>query len=560
MQYSLKDIKVNFGNYLFFSISIFLINVGIFAHPIDFFYETKVNFGFISNIAIYIICLLNFFYLIKFIKNKIRFDHIIKVFFLIYFLQGVGSLNLWVFNDVLFREIGKYAIFYFISSLTVMLIVLNIINNKNKNLIELSGFFQLLILFTILTIVILKANPFLNGYGVYLIDFTSFIKKTFLINSNGLGRLSAVICIVFYNYFIFSKNKNFKIIYFLTSLFFLSLTLVTEGRLNFIFVHISLIILTFLSNLSLKGKISFFLLMVVLAQCIYKIDIKIRKNRIMDAKNIIHLESQIKEVENLLKKIEKENIIVKEEENIIFTDDGLKATEDKITHAKKEEIIKNLDIMSGDQKSMLNEDQLKKLDELLKNKILENKTKGDHDLQYLDYNSGRVLGNLTTTNPFRNVETAPIFLRFYNEDIEKKYPFIKKINDYTNGRVYKWIVIAYRNQYVFLGAGPQIDRKILYDYSLIGNNDSASALFYTYAVSGLLGVTALIYFHLLILYNYIIKKNAIKTIRENPTQTLSLTLIIMVLLRAVFENSYAIYGFDFLILIFSLINLNNNKN
>jgi hypothetical protein len=300
--------------------------------------------------------------------------------------------------------------------------------------------------------------------------------------------------------------------------------------------------------------------MVVLAQCIYKIDIKIRKNRIMDAKNIIHLESQIKEVENLLKKIEKENIIVKEEENIIFTDDGLKATEDKITHAKKEEIIKNLDIMSGDQKSMLNEDQLKKLEELLKNKILENKTKGDHDLQYLDYNSGRVLGNLTTTNPFRNVETAPIFLRFYNEDIEKKYPFIKKINDYTNGRVYKWIVIAYRNQYVFLGAGPQIDRKILYDYSLIGNNDSASALFYTYAVSGLLGVTALIYFHLLILYNYIIKKNAIKTIRENPTQTLSLTLIIMVLLRAVFENSYAIYGFDFLILIFSLINLNNNKN
>ena len=67
---------------------------------------------------------------------------------------------------------------------------------------------------------------------------------------------------------------------------------------------------------------------------------------------------------------------------------------------------------------------------------------------------------------------VPKILRFNNDVIAKKYPILKKANDYTNGRLYKWMIIFHRNISIFLGSGSQMDRVILYDEGLFGNNDA----------------------------------------------------------------------------------------
>lgn len=179
----------------------------------------------------------------------------------------------------------------------------------------------------------------------------------------------------------------------------------------------------------------------------------------------------------------------------------------------------------------------------------------DRKITYLKVNSGRVYQYLKTSNNFEGCKICPEFL--WNE---KPNTILEKLNNITNGRFYKWSVVLYTNPKRIFGNGSNADRVILskkflkIEYGNV-NNDSASSIIYMYSASGIVGCMALLIFLLLIFTKFIedYKKNYLK---NNSVIVCTWAIIIMVIIRSLFENSYAILSVDLFVMIASLTFLN----
>jgi O-antigen ligase len=118
----------------------------------------------------------------------------------------------------------------------------------------------------------------------------------------------------------------------------------------------------------------------------------------------------------------------------------------------------------------------------------------------------------------------------------------------------------YTNPERILGNGSNADRVILsnkflkIEYGNV-NNDSASSIIYMYSSSGIVGCMALLIFILLLFTKFIddYKKNYLK---NNSAIICTWAIIIMVIIRSLFENSYAILSVDLFVMIASLTFLN----
>ena len=173
----------------------------------------------------------------------------------------------------------------------------------------------------------------------------------------------------------------------------------------------------------------------------------------------------------------------------------------------------------------------------------------------LKANSRRIYQSLETQNNFIRCKICPEFLKN-----EKPNIILEKLNNITNGRFYKWSVILYTNPKRIFGNGSNADRVILsnkfleIEYGNV-NNDSASSIIYMYAASGIVGCMTLLIFLLLIFAKFIddYKKNYLK---NNSAIVCTWAIIIMVIIRSLFENSYAILSVDLFVMIASLTFLN----
>ena len=449
----------------FFSILIHPMNIFVFINSINYYANLLVTITFV--IHLYFLLKSNFFYNIK--RKVFYFFPLL----LIFFLPVIGFFNSLIQNSVHFIEIGIYSLYYFISSSLILIIFTNIINEKKKIKINIM-YFLFIFLLIINFLIIINLKEF--GYGLLVLNITNDIQVH--INSNGIGRFFAITTIISGAIYLnINVRAYLKLIAAIFFFYFLFLTIITEGRLNFLIIAFGIFFLIYFSigNTFKKICLQFIILAFVILSHNQYIDYKI-------------------------KKIEREGV--------------LKITNDS---EKYERINREID--------------------------------------YLKINSNRIYQNIRSSNNFIGCKICPEFI---NND--KPNIVFEKLNNITNGRFYKWSVILYVNPKKIFGNGSNADRIILSDKILkikYGNvnNDSASSIIYMYSTSGIVGCMGLLIFILFVFTKFIddYKKNYL---RNNSVIVCCWAIIIMVIIRSLFENSYAILSIDLFIMVASLTFLN----
>ena len=134
--------------------------------------------------------------------------------------------------------------------------------------------------------------------------------------------------------------------------------------------------------------------------------------------------------------------------------------------------------------------------------------------------------------------------------MEKKYHFIienkfvKKLDNVVTGRLNKFIFFVLYNNNYLIGNGVMADRAIASSVNYLTNNDSASAITYSYLTSGILGLIILSCFYFEVSKIFLIKKG-----RKIPLNIIfSKSLVLLIILRSLIENSFTVWGIDFIVL------------
>jgi O-antigen ligase len=170
----------------------------------------------------------------------------------------------------------------------------------------------------------------------------------------------------------------------------------------------------------------------------------------------------------------------------------------------------------------------------------------------------------------------PIFLYFsvnhyINENI-KKEDEIKTYNrilyTHTGGRTSIWSYILNNYEYKkIFGYGPQGDRFFLKDFEKKKYfGDNASNIFIYSLVSG--GIISLlflilIFFNIFLIIKKFIKNKSTNFYENSLIKNFSIICLIFFSIRSIFENSFGVFGVDFLITYLSLsylVSLKNNFN
>ena len=149
-----------------------------------------------------------------------------------------------------------------------------------------------------------------------------------------------------------------------------------------------------------------------------------------------------------------------------------------------------------------------------------------------------------------------------------KSSIISKLNVITTGRIKKWHCAIYLSNNNLLGNGPEYDRKLLIRGAnpfIKQGEDVANAAIYTFLAGGLISLICF----LIIIFKYfkitfeflILKKNYY--LKENYLFLGSLITSGYLIGRGFFENGFAAYSIDYLILIscltFTFLEFSNLK-
>ena len=138
---------------------------------------------------------------------------------------------------------------------------------------------------------------------------------------------------------------------------------------------------------------------------------------------------------------------------------------------------------------------------------------------------------------------------------------IEKRSDYTTGRIYIWqrALKAFLKK-PLLGYGPQGDRiALMKDKTNISSterhiwdNNASNGIVYIGLCAGILGVIVLISIYIVLL-SYILKSLfSFKVFKYNDFFIkISVTLIIMFMVRSIYENSFTVFSIDFLVVLVS---------
>jgi len=163
-------------------------------------------------------------------------------------------------------------------------------------------------------------------------------------------------------------------------------------------------------------------------------------------------------------------------------------------------------------------------------------------------------------------------LNLENNEEKEDEPLLydtSKIRIYNNltssGRTFLWksLIVNFDKKKIF-GYGPQADRFLLgegLEKELGYGNNVSNAILYTFGSSGYFGliIILLIYFYsIFFLYSKIFIEKILHK-KNKFLETLSIYFIVFILIRSLFENSFAYFGLDFLLFI-AAINSCNWKN
>jgi len=170
-------------------------------------------------------------------------------------------------------------------------------------------------------------------------------------------------------------------------------------------------------------------------------------------------------------------------------------------------------------------------------------------------------------NKFNDTKLTNSKLTNSNRIINK--PIVDDINDVSSGRSIIWkrafqIII---DKKIILGLGPQADRKYLIEENIkneenkyFWQNNSSNAFIYAYLCGGVVGLLLFFSIYFLIikeLYQSIIIKKIF--VKSEPHIRFACTTLCYLIIRSLFENSFALFSIDYALCCLSYFILKNNE-
>jgi hypothetical protein len=179
--------------------------------------------------------------------------------------------------------------------------------------------------------------------------------------------------------------------------------------------------------------------------------------------------------------------------------------------------------------------------------------------------------------PFITWETIALYKikNLVNDGSSSQYnrlankPVVGEINDVSSGRTIIWkraLNIIIEKKIIF-GLGPQADRKYLVEESIKNDknkhfwqNNSSNAIVYAYLCGGIVGLIIIFSIYFLIikeLYQAIIIKMSF--VRGGQDVQFAVATLCYLVIRSLFENSFALFSIDYVLCCLCYFILKNNK-
>ena len=128
------------------------------------------------------------------------------------------------------------------------------------------------------------------------------------------------------------------------------------------------------------------------------------------------------------------------------------------------------------------------------------------------------------------------------------YKIVRKIDpkSFTSFRLRDWDnLIKGTRDNLIIGNGTQSDRFLI-------NQSASNAALYFFSSAGLIGFSIFLLLWMYIILNIFRKKNYLKKdLNKKNTFTFSIFLMFVLLLRSIFESSYAVFGIDQILFVIS---------
>jgi oligosaccharide repeat unit polymerase len=126
-------------------------------------------------------------------------------------------------------------------------------------------------------------------------------------------------------------------------------------------------------------------------------------------------------------------------------------------------------------------------------------------------------------------------------------------------RIDSWKLILKNSEKPIIGYGSQADRyltKEMPKHTSLASN----SFIYAYASSGVIGVTLLLIFYIYLI-RLVFRKNVLRKIhnQENNIRAFYVVTLIFLIIRSIFENSFSLWGIDFIIMVNCYLALQNKR-
>ena len=163
--------------------------------------------------------------------------------------------------------------------------------------------------------------------------------------------------------------------------------------------------------------------------------------------------------------------------------------------------------------------------------------------------------NNSNNQKIRLVEQIKIDISKKNSDGILDLNFFNSLKS----RIDAWKLIAKNSQKPIIGYGSQGDRYLTREMPK-HTNIAANSFIYAYASSGVIGVTLLLIFYIYLI-RLVFRKNVLRKIhnQENNIRAFYVVTLIFLIIRSIFENSFSLWGIDFIIMVNCYLGLQNER-
>ena len=164
-----------------------------------------------------------------------------------------------------------------------------------------------------------------------------------------------------------------------------------------------------------------------------------------------------------------------------------------------------------------------------------------------------------TNNNDSNYKNIRLVEQIKIDIIKKNSDEILDLNIFNSlkARLDAWKLIVKNSENPIIGYGSQGDRFLAIDLPK-HNSLAANSFIYAYASSGVIGVSLLLIFYIYLI-KLVFKENFLKKKEndENNIKSLHFVILIFLIIRSIFENSFSVWGIDFIIMANCYLGLRN---